>query len=302
MGKVTKIWLGIASGLILLGCIIGVGAMSMLNWDFRQLSTVKYETNRHEIRENYQSITVITDTADITFAVSEDGKHYVICHEQEKAAHSVGVTDGELVIQLVDNRKWYEHIGIPFQAPKITVYLPRGEYGKLSIRASTGDIRLPKDFAFESADIAVSTGDIALFSSVAETVKLKTTTGKITVSNVHCTGDLSVQVSTGKAKISNVLCHSLTSTGSTGDITLENVTALEAFHIERSTGDIELERCDAATLYLQTDTGDIEGTLLSEKVFFVESDTGDVEVPKTTTGGKCEIRTDTGDIEIEIWR
>ena len=202
MGKGTKIWLGIASGLILLGCIIGVGAMSMLNWDFRQLSTVKYETNRHEIQEVYQNITIITDTADITFAVSEDGKHYVICHEQEKAAHSVGVTDGELVIQLVDNRKWYEHIGIPFQAPKITVYLPRGEYGKLSIRASTGDIRLPEDFSFESADIAVSTGDIALFSSVAETLKLKTTTGKITVSNVHCTGDLSVQVSTGKAKIS----------------------------------------------------------------------------------------------------
>ena len=42
------------------------------------------------------------------------------------------------------------------------------------------------------------------------------------------------------------------------------------------------------------------GTLRSEKVFLVESDTGSIEVPKTTTGGRCEIRTDTGDIRIDI--
>ncbi len=46
--------------------------------------------------------------------------------------------------------------------------------------------------------------------------------------------------------------------------------------------------------------GDVKGTLLSEKAFFAESDTGDIDVPKTNVGGRCEITTDTGDIQIQI--
>ena len=62
-------------------------------------------------------------------------------------------------------------------------------------------------------------------------------------------------------------------------------------------------RCDRsapAELFVETDTGDVRGSLLTEKTFIVQTDTGSVDVPETTTGGKCEITTDTGDIEIEI--
>ncbi|MBO5892343.1 MAG: DUF4097 family beta strand repeat protein [Oscillospiraceae bacterium] len=300
MRKKMKIWLWAATCLVLIGCIIFGGVMTVLKWDFKRLLTVKYETNQHEIEEDYQNITIITNTADITFAVSEDGKHRVTCHEQENAIHSVSIKDAALVIELVDTRKWHEYLGIGFDSPNITVYLPQGAYGKLSIQASTGDIHMPKDLFFESADISVSTGDITLLSSVLETANVKTTTGKITVANVNCMGNLSVKVSTGKAKISNVTCRNLTSFGTTGDVSLENVIAKESLSIERSTGDIELDRCDAQLIHLKTDTGDVEGTLLSEKVFSAETKTGDVDVPQTTTGGKCEIHTNTGDIKIKI--
>jgi DUF4097 and DUF4098 domain-containing protein YvlB len=78
------------------------------------------------------------------------------------------------------------------------------------------------------------------------------------------------------------------------------VIASGAFVIKRTTGDVTFEGCDAAELLVATDTGDVEGTLLTEKIFFVETDTGRREYPKTTTGGKCEITTDTGDIKISI--
>ena len=51
---------------------------------------------------------------------------------------------------------------------------------------------------------------------------------------------------------------------------------------------------------MRTHTGDVSGNLLSDKVFITETDTGRIDVPKTTTGGKCEIKTDTGDIRISI--
>ncbi len=53
-------------------------------------------------------------------------------------------------------------------------------------------------------------------------------------------------------------------------------------------------------LFIKTSTGDVEGSLLADKVFIVNTDTGEVDVPKTTSGGKCEIKTDTGDVEINI--
>ena len=81
---------------------------------------------------------------------------------------------------------------------------------------------------------------------------------------------------------------------------MKNVIASEKFFIERDTGDIELEGIDAAEISIKTSTGDVEGWVLSEKVFIPKSSTGDIDVPKTVNGGRCEITTSTGDIEISI--
>ena len=71
-------------------------------------------------------------------------------------------------------------------------------------------------------------------------------------------------------------------------------------NIISNTGDVTFDHSDAKSIFVETDTGDVEGTLTSEKVFITENSTGDVDVPKSITGGRCEIITDTGDIEIEI--
>lgn len=315
----TKIWLITAASLILIGCIIFGGVMSMLKWDFSKLSTNKYETNNYEINEEYRNISIISNTADITFVPSESANTTVVCHEHENLKHSVTVKDGTLVVEIVDGRKWHEYIGINFGTQKITVSIPQGEYGALLVKSSTGDIEIPKDFTFESVDISLSTGDISFSAASSGDVKIKTSTGsirvesktagslvltastgKITASDITCTGDVSVKVSTGKSKLSNIECQNLTSSGNTGDITLKNVVAAGMFSIKRSTGDVKLNDSDAAEIFVKTDTGDVTGSLLSEKVFITETDTGTINVPKTVSGGKCEIHTDTGDISITV--
>ena len=70
--------------------------------------------------------------------------------------------------------------------------------------------------------------------------------------------------------------------------------------IKRSTGKVEFNQCDADTIYVKTNTGSVTGSLLSEKVFITDTDTGKVDVPKTITGGRCEITTDTGNIIISV--
>ena len=307
MRKAMKIGLIIGASLVFLGLIVFGGVMTMLKWDFTRLSTTKYETNTYEIGEAYKNISVNTNTADVILVPSEHAERRVICHEQKNIKHSVAVKEDTLVIEVVDTRKWYEHIGISFGSPKITVYLPQGEYAALSVTSSTGDVEIPKDFNFESIDISEDTGNVTCYASASEFIKIKTTTGDIRAENlstgllgVTSAGDVKISVSTGKTSATDVKCKSLISSGNTGDMSLKNVIAAEAFSIERSTGDVKLDGCDAAELRITTDTGDVTGSLLSDKVFITQTDTGTVDVPQTTSGGRCKITTDTGDIKISI--
>ncbi len=319
MGRKTKISLVIAASLVVIGSMAFGGAMTVLKWDFTKLSTVQYETNDYEISEDYKDISITTDTADVVFVPSENAKTLVVCHEQNNVKHSVTVQDGTLVIAVQDMRKWYEHIGVHFGTPTITVYLPNAEYGALSVQDSTGSVKIPKDFRFARMDILVSTGSVTNFASAAEEMHIKTSTGnicvenisagaldlsvstgKITVCDVACRDDITVKGTTGKANLTNVTCRNLNSKGSTGNMFLENVRATGAFSISRSTGNVKFRGCDAAELLVKTDTGNVTGTLLTDKVFITQSDTGSIDVPKTITGGKCEITTDTGNIKITV--
>lgn len=319
MSKSARIWLIAAALVILLGGVVFVGAMTKLDWDFTKLSTQKYETNSYGITEQFDDISIKASTADIEFLPSDDGEVKIVCYEQEKIKHSVTVSDGTLIIEAVDTRKWFDHIGINFSSAKISVYLPGGEYGKLIVKSSTSDLKVPENFSFEGIDTTLSTGDVKISASAVGAVKLKTTTGdicaegisagsldisvstgRVTATDIICSGDIRLEVSTGKAKLKNITCQNLFSDGDTGDITLEGVIASGKFDIERDTGDVTFERSDAAEIFVETDTGDVRGTLCSPKVFIVETDTGKKSVPSSTTGGRCEISTDTGDIVISI--
>ncbi len=319
MKKKTKTWILIAASLFIAGCILFGGVMSMLKWDFKKLSTVKYETNTHIISEEFREISLITDTADIHFQPSDDGKCKVICYEEESLKHSVYVQSNKLTIQINDERKWYDHIGINFNTPKITVYLPLEAYDDLAVQSSTGDTEVAKEFTFKNIFIKTSTGHITNYASATEDLQIKTTTGsiridtisvgnldlsvttgKINARSVNCNEEFKIHVGTGDSKIIDTKCNTLISTGTTGDLTLKNVIAKGKISTKRTTGDVNFEQCDAAELYIKTTTGDVDGSLCSEKIFIVHTSTGDVTVPQTTTGGKCEISTSTGDININI--
>jgi len=319
MKKTTKIWLVIAASLVLLGSIVFVGVMSMLKWDFTKLSTGKYETNHYEINEDYKNISIVTDTADIVIIPSENLKTSVICHEPENMKHAVMLKDDTLVIEVIDTRKWYEYIGINFGGANITVYIPQEEYGWLSVRSDTGDVEISKDFTFESIDIQGSTGNVAKYASALKNVTIKLTTGNIgaesitvdeldlsvstggiRISNVTCQSDVKINVSTGKASLTNIACKNVISRGNTGDIFLKTVIAAEGFLIKRSTGDVKFDECDAAEIFVETDTGEVVGSLNTDKVFIAETSTGRIDVPNTTTGGRCEIITSTGNIKIDV--
>ncbi len=228
MRKTTKVWLMIAASLMLAGCI------------FAKLLMVKYETNTYEVGKAFSDISISTDTADIMFALSDDGKCKVECYEKQNAKHSVTVENDVLVVRI--NKSWYDYIGYDFGWSKITVYLPKTEYNALFINESTGNVEIPKDYLFENVDISLSTGDVNFFASVSNLVKIKAstgnicvenisagaldlsvTTGEVTVSGVTCRDDVTVDVVTGSAYLTDSSCRSVISSVITGNISMNNV-------------------------------------------------------------------------------
>ena len=319
MNKKAIVWLVIGCSLILVGAVTFFGVLAMFKWDFKKFSTVEYITDEIEITEEYKSIKINSDTADIEIVPSLDGKSRVTYCVESKLSYSIEVVDGTLTVELVDTRKWYEYIGIGFGDMNIKISIPEGEYRHLFIEEHTGDVTVAKDFSFESIDIKASTGGVKNHASTSGDMKIKANTGHISVegvsagaielsvstgeinaSSVNCAGEVKVDVSTGKVYFTDVSCESLASEGDTGDISLKGVVAVGKLSVERSTGDVTLDGADAAEIFIKTDTGDVSGTLLSEKVFITKTSTGKIKVPSTMSGGKCEIETSTGDIKISI--
>ncbi len=319
MGKAVKIWLIVALALVALGGILFTGAMFANGWDFNKISTVTYITNIYEVDGDFKSISIDVETTKIEFAPADDGRCKIVCFEDEKVRHSASVQNGTLVIDTVDTRKWYEHFSFSFSQPQMTIYLPRNEYDSLFIETDTGDIVIPKDFSFDTLkidgdtsdvdcfasashgiEIKLSTGDIRLEEIATEQLKLTTDTGRIQVNTTDIGANIRIETDTGKVELTNTSCKDLYAESDTGSITLKNVIGAGNFTIKSDTGSITFDHSDAAEISVKTDTGDVTGTLLSDKVFLTETSTGRISVPKTITGGKCELKTSTGDIKIEI--
>ena len=262
-------------------------------------SSSKYETNVHKINEKVNSISINTDTAHIEFVPSDDGICRVVCYEEAKERHCIEVQNGTLTVNVLNDKEWYDYIGVNIDSPKITIYLPAAEYSSLVIEGSTGDIEISKDFVFKSIDVSLSTGDVKCYASAEETIKIVTNTGNVYMESISATS-LDLTVSTGRVTVSDIVCKNLTSQGVTGDISLKNVISTEKISIERETGDVTLEASDAVEIFITTDTGDVKGNLLTDKVFITKTDTGRIDVPNSITGGRCEITTDTGNIKISI--
>ena len=303
MRKGIVILLIVAAALTLLGGIIFTIGIITMNSQNITFSHGQYQETTYSGIEEIKSITVSGGTDDIKILPYDKDGYLVKCFEQTKVYNSVSVKDGVLCIERQDARKWYDCISLFSKPTRVTVYIPEGIYDSLKINTNTGNVFVEQNFTFDNVDISCSTGDIQFLASTQHTLKLSVSTGNVTLGDGSKTfnqGDVSIKVSTGKTEIKGTTCTSFTSTGDTGDIFMSNLVSTGDMNITRSTGDVKFHKCDAVNITVRTDTGNVTGTLLSPKIFLHNTSTGKVSLPETTTGGKCKITTDTGNIKISI--
>ena len=305
--------------LIIIGALVCGASFVLLGLDIRSLNTSTYVTRTYDAGTEFENISVRGDTEKINFVLSDDGKCYVVCRELENNKHDVKVADDTLCIY--DISSFSLQFGFFNEGPEMTVYLPKAYYSSLSLDSDTGDVYIPEDFSFGDVSIKLDTGALVCNASADGNVNVRTDTGKITlqgmtpaaltvntdtghtvISNISCSGETVVNVHTARVELTNVSCTEFSSTGSTGNLLLTDVVSTGRWTVKRDTGSVSFENCDAADISIKTDTGNVAGSLLSGKIFDVSTDTGKVNVPGSSEGGKCEIVSDTGNIDITISR
>lgn len=320
MSKATKVWLIIAASLLVVGMAMFIIPIAASNFNLSGFGTAGLETKTSEVTEAFNSISINGTYSDITVRPSTDGKCTVTTRLGRNSDLSVKVSDGTLAVDAkAQGKKWYEHIGFNIGSSYITVYLPSGTYGALNISSVVGDIDVSRSLMFDSIDIKSESGDIRNYASATNAVKFKSSAGEIyvehisagslelslsmgsiDVSDITCGGDIKADVSAGKIELSNVRCLNFVSDSNNCKLELEDVLVTEKINIEIDVGYVEFEDCDGGEIYVKTDTGKISGSLLSDKVFVTKTSTGRINVPGTVTGGKCELITGTGNIDIKI--
>ena len=328
----------IGAVLLVAGIVLCILGLAMGGFQKEDMVMSKLTDKTIEIAEDFTNIRIDTNTTDVMVSLSQDGSCHILCRETQLQPHTARAENGTLILQQENYRKWYHYISINRGTPRVEIQLPKEEYESFTMEGNTGDVVIPKEFSFNNVKIDCSTGQVDVQSQVKKTLAIELSTGDILVSGVSCER-LEVRTSTGDIRILDVNCKDLTGESNTGGQLLENVQATENIQLscstggihftrgscrnltvetssgkqimesvvasgdvrmESKTGDIRLTDFDGATISLSTTTGNVTGTVLSEKIFLAQTNTGRVEVPRCTSGGTCEITTDTGDIIIQL--
>ena len=246
--------------------------------EFRGNLGAKPEQTTHEITDPFQNVLIDVDTSDVTVLPSADGTCKVVCTETKAQNHRVTVRDDTLMIDVVNSGDWLESL-FSFGAMSVEIYLPQSRYAALRFESDTGNLEMPGDFLFASAELEVDTGDILWQADVS--------------------GKLSVSADTGDVTLSDCLAGMVEVETDTGNVYFDRADG-ESIRVETDTGNVYFDRADGESIRVETDTGNVTGTVATEKLFRGVSDTGRVNVPWDTRGGDCIVFTDTGNIELSV--
>ncbi len=274
MKKRTVIALIVAVALILAGAV-----MLALNASLAEKDGWMEPLTQRQISVTEDFDAVVMETGDCHVnVVSFEGaaEPYAVLLEKEKISHSVQVQDGVLKIEMEDNRKWTDYIGISWKSMEMTVYLPEKQYESLKITVTTGDIKISEVLSAKEMILRADTGAIYCDGTVDALLNCETDTGDIQLKNIGAT-EIYLKTDTGEVEGQNINCGLLVCETDTGDAVFEKLTAAEYLQVFTNTGNVKIQDSDAGKINIETDTGNISvPASWKEKDHRIESDTGKI--------------------------
>lgn len=319
--KTKKVPVIIAVILIAVGLIISFSAVTLSDYNIKDLQTLTYVTTEYNKLDKFDSIRIDNNNFDIhIIATPEVSRPEIVCEESAELYNEITVEKGTLYIESKDDRDVLEKfIGIYWQQLKVDIYLPKfSEYDNITVN-SARNIAVTSNLTFNdvkinttigsvtcdayvknNVDIDTTSGNIYMTDTKTMNIDVSTTSGEILLYGVQAYERLDAQCTSGEIIITNSTASFSNLSTTSGDIDLTNYILDNDIRIECTSGDISLNDCDAENLDISTNSGDVTGTLLSEKIYSTNTNSGEVDIPLSGDGGLCKVETTSGDISISV--
>lgn len=295
MSKAKVAFLIIAILLIIAGgTLFGVCYAKGARFD----NNIEYSAKSYDFTEDFDNINLKLDITTVEIVKGESTK--VEATETSKYYHEVKIVDNTLTIESKDVSKWYEKFYVFSPKYKLKLTLAKNTYNSFVSSNHVGALSFNSPFTFTNVDINGSTSNIAFTELNAKNVKINTGTGSVEIDKGAISEEIKVSTSTGGIVLKNITAKNVRTSSSTASNSLDNVIASSEITSSTSTGSIRFDGIDAPFIKMEASTGSIIGSVLTEKVFVASSSTGSVNVPNTNNGGKCELKTSTGSINVII--
>ncbi len=290
----------------ILGMLLFTGAIVVLvlNYsDFKdnfKLEHIEAEEYKKDIDiDGIWSMNINIDMAKVDFKYTDLSEIKVIYSYYEKDEIVFDINNENKMITIEQNvdywKEWYNDMFHWVKSDEITIYLPKDlEFKNLSVDASNAslDLNLENSKELESVNIKTSNGKINVSNVTTSYLRLDTSNGSITLTNVVAK-KVYTETSNGSINFSSVKSNDIYSKTTNGRIEMTNVSAItdigSVFNIKSSNGSIILTDIYIKEVFAKTSNGNITFNNQDQAYSFFKRclQTSNGDIKGSTSGSIC---------------
>jgi len=302
MNGTWKILMGIA--LVVIGISLLIGPGSLMGRQEYKLDK-EWTVAGDELKE----LQILGEgRVNVVFLESTDGSQSVSVKGQvprhvAKSINETRLEGGRLVVDLRGGNRIFPafRFGSFWAGPgEVTVKLRPGyELSHLTVRTDAGQIRAGS-IAVRTADFTSDSGKLKLADLTGGQIRVRADAGSLELANVEA-DSLDIRIDAGDIQASNISADTTIRLDS-GNAKLDG--AAGRFSIRADSGNIRLIKKDTADADIRLDSGDVYVRLPAAFAGSLDLNTawGRIDAPETKneTQDRIQVRTDSGNIEIEL--
>lgn len=116
----------------------------------------------YTFEQSISGVTIDVSDREAEIGLSDDGRIHIDCFESEKEYYDISVTDGELTVKLVLDKKWTDFIGTKPDAQyrKIKLQVPDAMLSRLTVSTKNEAIKVSPLSVKESIILHSNGGDV----------------------------------------------------------------------------------------------------------------------------------------------
>ena len=309
--KGFKIVCIIGACFVALGLIVLLVFSALIGWNWSTAADALSSNQSLEVREltvtGTETLQIDSLTQNIIVKRSDDALLHLSYYEDDYESYSLEQTAEVVRLDCVTNgvqslTHWIDELLHGLEEQTLTMLLPEGYEGTVSIASATGTIHISGLEFQNGLSVSTTTGDIQLNDCSGSMLYASATTGHLSFNTLRFTDEVCFSATTGRIALTDLQTDALHISATTGNVNGSNIHCKSLFADTR-TGGMRFDALDTEKAELKTTTGAVQLDLSGGRQLY------DLTLSTTTGDCNCQdrredsarsvlVETTTGDITI----